>query len=194
MRLYALSRSSRRTIAIGLLIAAIALVALTLWWLASVLFLDQQRRVGELGSRLATLEAASASTAELRRVWARLERDPRLSADMYPPVSSAQAAASVQAAAQRLFSDAGVAVRSVQALDVLEDGPVRRVGVRLVVAGTTPQINRALQRIAAAQPVLMITGAEIASARDTRFEIDWSQPQDLQATLDLYAFAREEQP
>lgn len=85
-------------------------------------------------------------------------------------------------------------MRSVQALDVLEDGPVRRVGVRLVVAGTTPQINRALQRIAGAQPVLMITGAEIASARDTRFEVDWSQLQDLQATLDLYAFAREEQP
>ena len=63
-----------------------------------------------------------------------------------------------------------------------------------MVAGTTPQINRALQRIAAAQPVLMITGAEIASARDTRFEVDWSQLQDLQATLDLYAFAREEQP
>lgn len=194
MRLYAPSRTSRRALAVGLLLAAVALIALTLWWLASILFLDQQRRVSELGGRLATLEATAASTAELRRVWSRLERDPRLIVDMYPPVSSAQAAASVQAAAQRLFSDAGVTVRSVQALDVVEDGPVRRVGVRLLIAGTTPRINGALQSILRARPVLMIAGADIESARDTRFEVDWSQPQELQATLDVYAFAQEDQP
>lgn len=194
MRLYALSRANRRIIAVSLLVVAAAILALMLWWLASVLFLDQQRRVAELGNRLATLEATSTSTAELRRVWARLERDARLTADMYPPVSSAQAAASVQAAAQRLFADAGATVRSVQALDVMEDGPTRRVGVRLVVAGTTSHINRALQKVSSAQPVLMITGADIASARDTRLEPDWSRPQDLQATLDIYAFARKEQP
>jgi hypothetical protein len=109
---------------------------------------------------------------------------------MYAPASDAQSLASVQSAAQRVFSRAGAQVRSVQTLDVVQEGAVRRVGVRLAVIGTSNQINRALESISAARPILIVAGGNIQTMGDSRRPVDDPQAPLLQATFDIFAFAR----
>lgn len=187
---HALPRSSRRALAIGLLIAAIGAVAAIVWWLLISFVFDLDGRVASVEKRVSTLSALAGSTSQLRGAWARLERDPRFAIDMYAPASDAQASASVQSSAQRVFSRAGAQVRSVQTLDVVQEGAVRRVGVRLAVIGTSNQINRALEAISAARPVLIVAGGNIQTMGDSRRPVDDPQAPLLQATFDIFAFAR----
>jgi hypothetical protein len=109
---------------------------------------------------------------------------------MYNPVSNAQASSAVQSAAQRLFSRAGATVRSVQTLDVVQEGPVRRVGIRIAVTGTSNQINRALEAVAASRPVLIVEGGNIQLMGDSRRPVENPRAPELQATFDIYAYAR----
>lgn len=187
---HALPRSSRRAIAIGLLLAVVAAVAALVWWLLASFVFDLDARVASVEKRVGSLSAMAGSTSQLRAAWARLERDPRIAVDMYAPASDAQSSASVQAAAQRVFARAGAQVRSVQTLDVVQEGAIRRVGVRLAVIGTSNQINRALEAIGAVRPVLMVTGGNIQTMGDGRRPVDDPQTPLLQATFDVFAFAR----
>lgn len=187
---HALPRSSRRAIAIGLLVAALAAAAAVVWWLLVTFVFDLDARVASVEKRVNTLSTMAGSTSHLRAAWARLERDPRFAVDMYAPASDAQSSASVQAATQRVFARAGAQVRSVQTLDVVQEGAVRRVGVRLAVIGTSNQINRALEAIGAARPVLIIAGGNIQTMGDGRRPVSDPEAPLLQATFDIFAFAR----
>lgn len=187
---HALPRSSRRALAVGLLIAVLAATAAIVWWLLASFVFDLDSRVASVEKRVDTLSAMAGSTSQLRAAWARLERDPRFAIDMHAPASDAQSSAQVQASAQRVFARAGAQVRSVQTLDVVQEGAVRRVGVRLAVIGTSNQINRALEAINAARPVLMVAGGNIQTMGDSRRPVDDPQAPLLQATFDIFAFAR----
>jgi len=190
MKLHALPRQSRRSIALGLLLAAVLGVALIIWSLLSAFIFDLDAKASAVQTRVTSINSVAASVSQLRQAWARLERDPRLSVDMYPPASDAQASASVQAAAQRVFSRAGATVRSVQTLDVEQQGAVRRVGVRVAVTGTSNQINRALEAINASRPILIVKGGNIQLMGDSRRPVDNPRAPELQATFDIFAFAR----
>lgn len=190
MKLHALPRQSRRAIAVGLLVAAAGIVAAVVWWIAVTFVFDLDAKANSIGSRVTELSSLAGSMSHLRAGWARLERDPRLAVDMYSPVSDAQASAAVQSAAQRVFARAGAQVRSVQTLDVVQEGAVRRVGVRLAVTGTSNQINRALEAVAATRPVLMIAGGNVQTMGDSRRPQSNPQAPLLQATFDIFAFAR----
>ena len=65
-----------------------------------------------------------------------------------------------------------------------------RVGVRLAVIGTSNQINRALEAIGSARPVLIITGGNIQTMGDSRRPVENPEAPLLQATFDIFAFAR----
>ena len=190
MKLHALPRQSRRSIALGLLVAAVLAVALLVWSLLSAFVFDLDAKASAVQTRVTSINSVAASVSQLRAAWARLERDPRLSVDMYPPASDAQASASVQSAAQRVFSRAGATVRSVQTLDVEQQGAVRRVGVRVAVTGTSNQINRALEAISASRPILIVNGGNIQLMGDSRRPVDNPRAPELQATFDIFAFAR----
>ena len=190
MKVHALPRSSRRALAIGLLVAVLAAVAALVWWLLLTFVLDLDRRAASIETRFNELGSMAGSMTQLRAAMARLERDARYSVDMYAPASDAQSAASVQSAAQRVFARAGAQVRSVQTLDVVEEGAVRRVGVRLAVIGTSNQINRALEAIGSARPVLIIAGGNIQTMGDSRRPVENPEAPLLQATFDIFAFAR----
>jgi hypothetical protein len=109
---------------------------------------------------------------------------------MFPPASDAQASAAVQSAAQKLFARSGATVRSVQTLDVVQEGAVRRVGVRVAVTGTSNQINRALEAVSASRPVLMISTGNIQLMGDSRRPTDSPVTPQLQATFNIFAYAR----
>lgn len=190
MRLHALPRQSRRTLAVGLLIGALLVVAAIVWLLLSTFVLDLDGRASAVQTRVTSINSVAGSVTQLRGAWARLERDPRLSLDMYAPVSDAQASAAVQSAAQRVFSRAGATVRSVQTLDVEQAGPVRRVGIRIAVTGTSNQVNRALEAIGASRPVLIVGGGNIQLMGDSRRPVENPRTPELQATFDIYAYAR----
>jgi hypothetical protein len=190
MKLHALPRQSRRTIAVGLLIATFLAVGAFVWLLLTTFVLDLDARASAVQTRVTSINSVAGSVAQLRTAWARLERDPRLSVDMYNPVSNAQASSAVQSAAQRLFSRAGATVRSVQTLDVVQEGPVRRVGIRIAVTGTSNQINRALEAVAASRPVLIVEGGNIQLMGDSRRPVENPRAPELQATFDIYAYAR----
>lgn len=189
-QLHALPRQSRRTLAAGLLVAALLAVGLIIWSLLSAFVFDLDAKASAVQTRVTSINSVAGSVAQLRSAWARLERDPRLSVDMYAPVSDAQASAAVQSAAQRVFSRAGAVVRSVQTLDVEQQGAVRRVGVRVAVTGTSNQINRALEAIGASRPILIVNGGNIQLMGDSRRPVDNPRAPELQATFDIFAFAR----
>ena len=189
-QLHALPRQSRRTLAAGLLVAALLAVGLIIWSLLAAFVFDLDAKASAVQTRVTSINSVAGSVAQLRGAWARLERDPRLSVDIYPPVSDAQASAAVQSAAQRVFSRAGATVRSVQTLDVEQQGAVRRVGVRVAVTGTSNQINRALEAIGASRPILIVNGGNIQMMGDSRRPVDNPRAPELQSTFDIYAFAR----
>jgi len=190
MKLQALPRRSRQTLAVGLLIGAVVAVAALVWALLSAFVFDLDARASAVQTRVTSMNEMAGSVTQLRAAWARLERDPRLSVDMYAAVSDAQASAAVQSAVQRVFSRAGATVRSVQTLDVVQEGPVRRVGVRLAVTGTSNQINRALEAIGLSRPILTVDGGSIQTMGDSRRAVDDPRTPELQATFDIYAYAR----
>lgn len=190
MKLHALPRQSRRALALGLLALAVAAVAAVVWWLLSTFVFDLNSRASAVQTRVASINSVAGSVTQLRAAWARLERDPRLSVDMFPPVSDAQASAAVQSATQKLFARAGATLRSVQTLDVVQEGPIRKVGVRVAVTGTSNQINRALQALSTVTPVMMIKGGSIQTMGDSRRPANDPTLPQLQATFDIFAFAR----
>ncbi len=190
MSLQSLPLQTRQTIAVGLLAAAIAAGVALIWWFAASFVFDLDKRAASAQERVNSLSSMAGSMSQWRAAWARLERDPRLAVDMYAPSSDAQASAAVQASTQRTFTRAGANVRSVQTLDVVQEGAVRRVGVRIAVTGTSNQINRALEAIAAARPVLMISAGGVQTMGDSRRPVSDPTAPQLQATFDIYAFAR----
>lgn len=190
MKMHALPRQSRRAIAVGLLFAALAAVAGLVWWVLVSFVLDLDAKAAAVEKRVNSLSAMAGSMSHLRAAWARLERDPRFAVDMFAPSSDAQASAAVQSAVQRVFMRAGAQVRSVQTLDVVQEGVVRRVGVRLAVIGTSNQINRALEALNASRPVMLVSGGNIQTMGDSRRPVDDAQAPLLQASFDIFAFAR----
>jgi Type II secretion system (T2SS), protein M subtype b len=190
MKLHALPRQSRRAIALGLLALAIAAVAAVGWVLLSMFVFDLDARAKAVETRVTSVNSVAGSVSQLRAAWARLERDPRLSVDMFPPASDAQASAAVQSSAQKLFARSGATVRSVQTLDVVQEGPVRRVGVRVAVTGTSNQINRALEALATSRPVMMVATGNIQLMGDSRRAVDDTATPQLQATFNIFAYAR----
>jgi Type II secretion system (T2SS), protein M subtype b len=190
MKLHALPRQSRRALALGLLAAASASAAATLWLLLSVFVFDLDAKARAVETRVTSVNSVAGSVSQLRAAWARLERDPRLSIDMFPPASDAQASAAVQSATQKLFARSGATVRSVQTLDVVQEGPVRRVGVRVAVTGTSNQINRALEAVSASRPVLMVSTGNIQLMGESRRPTDSPTAPQLQATFNIFAYAR----
>jgi hypothetical protein len=190
MSVQTLPLQTRRTIAIGLLAVVVAITGAVAWWFASSFVFDLDKRAASAQERVSSLSSMAGSMAQWRAAWARLERDPRLAVDMYGPSSDAQASAAVQASTQRTFTRAGATVRSVQTLDVVQEGAVRRVGVRIAVTGTSNQINRALEAISAARPVLMVAAGGVQTMGDSRRPVSDPKAPQLQATFDIYAFAR----
>ena len=190
MKLHALPRQSRRAVALGLLALTLATVAAVVWMLLSVFVFDLDARAKAVEIRVTSVNSVAGSVSQLRAAWARLERDPRLSIDMFPPASDAQASAAVQSAAQKLFVRSGATVRSVQTLDVVQEGAVRRVGVRVAVTGTSNQINRALQAVSGSRPVLMVSTGNIQLMGDSRRPTDAQVTPQLQATFNIFAYAR----
>ena len=190
MNLHTLPRQSRQAIALGLLALAVTAVAAVVWLLLSSFVFDLDGKAKAVESRVTSVNSVAGSVSQLRAAWARLERDPRLSIDMFPPASDAQASAAVQSAAQKLFARSGATVRSVQTLDVVQEGAVRKVGVRVAVTGTSNQINRALQAISASRPVLMVSTGNIQLMGDGRRPSDAPVTPQLQATFNIFAFAR----
>ena len=190
MNLHTLPRQSRQALALGLLALAVTAVAAVVWLLLSSFVFDLDGKAKAVESRVTSVNSVAGSVSQLRAAWARLERDPRLSIDMFPPASDAQASAAVQSAAQKLFARSGATVRSVQTLDVVQEGAVRKVGVRVAVTGTSNQINRALQAISASRPVLMVSTGNIQLMGDGRRPSDAPVTPQLQATFNIFAFAR----
>jgi hypothetical protein len=190
MTMHALPRQSRRAIAVGLLVATIAVGAAIVWWIASTFIFDLDARAASAQTRVASMNAMAGSMSQFEATLSRLERDPRLAEDMFPPASDAQSSSAVQAAAQRLFTRGGARVRSVQTLDVAQDGALRRVGVRIAVTGTSNQINRALEALATTRPLLVVSTGNIQMMGDSRRPVDDPQAPQLQATFDIFAFAR----
>lgn len=190
MNVQALPRQSRRAIALGLLALVIALVVAVIWMLLSAFVFDLDGRAKAVETRVTSVNSVAGSVTQLRAAWARLERDPRLSVDMFPPASDAQASAAVQSSAQKLFARAGATVRSVQTLDVVQEGPVRRVGVRVAVTGTSNQINRALEALSTSRPVMMVSTGNIQLMGDSRRAVDDTSTPQLQATFNIFAYAR----
>ncbi len=190
MNLHTLPRQSRQAVALGLLALVVAAVAGVVWLLLSSFVFDLDGKAKAVESRVTSVNSVAGSVSQLRAAWARLERDPRLSIDMFPPASDAQASAAVQSAAQKLFARSGATVRSVQTLDVVQEGAVRKVGVRVAVTGTSNQINRALEAISASRPVLMVSTGNVQLMGDGRRPSDAPATPQLQATFNIFAFAR----
>ncbi len=190
MNLHTLPRQSRQALALGLLALAVTAVAAVVWLLLSSFVFDLDAKAKAVESRVTSVNSVAGSVSQLRAAWARLERDPRLSIDMFPPASDAQASAAVQSAAQKLFARSGATVRSVQTLDVVQEGAVRKVGVRVAVTGTSNQINRALEAVSASRPVLMVSTGNIQLMGDGRRPSDAPVTPQLQATFNIFAFAR----
>lgn len=190
MKLHALPRQSRRALALGLLALTLAAVAAVIWMLLSAFVFDLDARAKAVETRVTSVNSVAGSVSQLRAAWARLERDPRLSIDMFPAVSDAQASAAIQSAAQKLFARSGATVRSVQTLDVVQEGAVRRVGVRVAVTGTSNQINRALEAVSASRPVMMVSTGDIQLMGDSRRPVDAPVTPQLQATFNIFAYAR----
>lgn len=188
--LHALPRQTRQTVAVGLLIVTLGAVAALVWWLLTAFVFDLDARAASAQTRVASLNSMAGSMTQFRAAWARLERDPRLAVDMYPPASDAQSSAAVQSAVQRLFTRAGAHVRSVQTLDVVQEGAVRKVGVRVAVTGTSNQINRALEAMGATRPVMIVASGGVQTMGDSRRPVDNPGAPQLQATFDIFAFAR----
>ena len=92
MKLHALPRQSRRAVALGLLAAAIVAAAALVWMLLSAFVFDLDTKAKAVEARVTSVNSVAGSVAQLRAAWARLERDPRLSIDMFPPASDAQPA------------------------------------------------------------------------------------------------------
>lgn len=190
MKLHALPRQSRQTLAVGLLAATTLIGAALVWWLASTFVFDLDTKAASAQTRLNSLNSMAGSMSQFRAAWARLERDPRMANDLFPPASDAQSSAAVQASVQRIFTRAGARVRSVQTLDVQQEGALRRVGVRVAVTGTSNEINRALEALTATRPVLMISSGGIQTMGDSRRPVDDIKAPPMQATFDIFAFAR----
>ena len=190
MNLHTLPRQSRQAVALGLLALVVAAVAGVVWLLLSSFVFDLDGKAKAVESRVTSVNSVAGSVSQLRAAWARLERDPRLSIDMFPPASDAQASAAVQSAAQKLFARSGATVRSVQTLDVVQEGAVRKVGVRVAVTGTSNQINRALEAISASRPVLMVSTGNIQLMGDGRRPSDAPVTPQLTATFNIFAYAR----
>lgn len=190
MKLHALPRQSRRAIALGLLALAVAIVAGLVWMLLSAFIFDLDAKARTVETRVTSVNSVAGSVSQLRAAWARLERDPRLSVDMFPPASDAQASAAVQSAAQKLFSRSGATIRSIQTLDVEQEGEVRKVGVRVAVIGTSNQINRALKALTASRPVMTVATGNIQLMGDSRRPANDPASPQLQATFNIFAYAR----
>lgn len=190
MKLHALPRQSRQALALGLLAVAAAIAAGLIWLLLSRFVFDLDAQAKAVEAKVTNVNSVAGSVSQLRAAWARLERDPRLSIDMFPPASDAQASAAVQSAAQKLFARSGATVRSVQTLDVVQEGAVRKVGVRVAVTGTSNQINRALEAVSSSRPVLMVSTGNIQVMGDGRRPADSPAAPQLQATFNIFAYAR----
>ena len=89
-----------------------------------------------------------------------------------------------------MFARSGATVRSVQTLDVVQEGAVRKVGVRVAVTGTSNQINRALEAVSASRPVLMVSTGNIQLMGVGRRPSDAPVTPQLQATFNIFAYAR----
>lgn len=190
MTLRALPRLTRRAIALGLLALVVAAFAGLTWMLLSAFVFDLDAKAKSVEARVTSVNSVAGSVSQLRAAWARLERDPRLSVDMFPPASDAQASAAMQSAAQKVFTRSGATVRSIQTLDVEQDGAVRKVGVRVAVTGTSNQINRALQALSASRPVMTIATGNIQLMGDSRRPANDPVTPQLQATFNIFAYAR----
>ncbi len=190
MSLHALPRGRRRLVAAGLLVAALAIPAAAIWLAASATIFDQDSKVEAVRRNLTSMTAASGSITQLRKVLATLDRDARYSLDIMPPVSDTQATAALQTAAQKAISRTGAVVRSVLPLDTVEDGALRRAGVRIVLTGNTNQLNNALAAIAESTPVMIVGSAEVRVIAGSRYDAAPGKAPNIQATLDVLALVR----
>lgn len=190
MSLHALPRGRRRLLAGGLLAAALAVPAAAIWLAASATIFDQDSKVEAVQRNLSSMTAASGSITQLRKVLATLDRDARYSLDVMPPVSDTQATAALQTAAQKAISRTGAVVRSVLPLDTVEDGALRRAGVRIVMTGNTNQLNSALAAISEATPVMVVGNAEVRVLAGSRYDASPDRAPNIQATIDVLGLVR----
>lgn len=190
MNIYTLPRRTRRLLAVGLLAAVVAIPVSAIWLAASVTVFDLDERVGAVERKVSSMTMVSGSITHLRKSLATLERDVRYSVDMLPPVSDTQATAALQSAVQKTISATGAVVRSVLPLDVVEDGAVRRAGVRVVLVGNTNQFNRVLAAIDEVTPNMIVGNSEIRVNTGSRYDVTPGKAPDVQATIDVFAFVR----
>lgn len=190
MSLHALPRGRRRFYAAALLVATLAIPAAAIGLAASATIFDQDSKVEAVRRNLTSMTAAAGSITQLRKVLATLDRDARYSLDIMPPVSDTQATAALQTAAQKAISRTGAVVRSVLPLDTVEQGALRRAGVRIVLTGNTNQLNNALAAIADATPVMIVGNAEVRVLAGSRYDAAPGKAPNIQATLDVVALVR----
>lgn len=190
MNVHALPRRTRRLLAVVLLAAVVAIPVSAIWLAASATVFEKDEQVGAVERKMSSMKTVSGSITHLRKVLATLEWDVRYSVDMLPPVSDTQATASLQSLAQKTISSTGAVVRSVLPLDVVEEGTIRRAGVRVVLTGNTNQFNRVLAAIDEATPIMIVGNAEVRVNSGSRYDAAPGKAPDIQATIDVFAFVR----
>ncbi|HAY06121.1 MAG TPA: type II secretion system protein GspM [Hyphomonas sp.] len=193
MNFYALPQPRQRLIAVGLLVAALAVFSLGVAAPVSDIVTGKQEAIRKSEAELARWQGIAASADTMRAAIDDPSANVRASAIALPASTDAQAAASVQAMVRRILGNAGADLKSVQPLDTRRTGSLREAGVRIVAVATQKQFDDALFALDHANPRLLVREANIQLASSgSRVAGEETAPM-LQVRLDVYAYALSEE-
>ncbi len=181
----ALSPSTRRALALGLLVALV-LAAAAAVALPVVMVREGRAELASVERRIAQLTARLPARERLldeERVLAEDQPDRILLRGSTPAVAAAQLQGDLSALAAAM----GGEIVTIQILEAEETPPFVRVGLRLTMTGDTATMRDFLYAIETRNPVLIVRGVNL-SARSPEMA-DVAADPTLNASLEIYGFA-----
>ncbi len=169
-----LPRSDQRALALGLAAAALLLAIIGVVMPLASAFSDRVARIERLAVQLGAHQRIVASRAEFERRLAQNADEAGLSALVFERGAPAQNIARVQNAIRSAVERTGVAIDLIETLETDAPAPLEAVTIRIRFNATHRQLENAVSRIEAAQPLLFIEQADIRAispAASTRQEL-----------------------
>ncbi|HUJ99074.1 MAG TPA: type II secretion system protein GspM [Stellaceae bacterium] len=187
------SPTMRRVVALGLLAALLCLagfwVVLPLWQS----YADATASADELDSALAKLEAAGRNPAALEAELAKLKTQRAAAPGLLAGPTDALASAQLQSRLNRATEAARGVFRSAQPLPMRDEGPYRRVGVRVLMTVKLAELVRIFHDLESASPFLFLDQVSVKTAMPFRVgkaaQTEEQEPS-LDVEFELYGYVR----
>jgi general secretion pathway protein M len=160
------SRGRRRLLALGLLAAVLGMLWLVVLGPLVEGVLDRQERETRQTTLLLRLEPLRAQGPALRRQLDALEAELASPDLLLRAATAGQATALLQAALRTLLAAEGLTAEQFQPLPAVPEGNLTRLGLRVELRATLPQLHALLRGLEAHRPLLAVGDALVASRRD----------------------------